>query len=251
MKKVFVLILVLLVLLSLAACSGQSNKIEEAEVPTEGSAEAPTEAPTEVSTEAPTESPTEAPTEVSAEGSTDDSPLIAVKDRDVYENNFFGLTMNVLPEAVWYTEEEIEVTFGVTAESTDVEDMSVEDILPLCMCYTPSETTQVANMNILFSIESVPKNDGEATATAELSAQMLDSAFGTETIFAQPTATEFDGHSAYIIETQSYLGEEVALNQAVVMVEVEQGMLTITYTYFTEEQLEAAINSVKSISFSK
>jgi len=122
----------------------------------------------------------------------------------------------------------------------------------LGMCYDPSSSAaQVANINIIFSKEAIPQNYEEAIATLEYTAEVLDSTFGTETAYAEPTATEFSGHAAYILETQSYSGETIVMNQAIVVIEVDGGNLTITYTYFTEDQLNAAIDSVGSISFSK
>ena len=130
--------------------------------------------------------------------------------------------------------------------------MTQNDLLPLFMCYVPTaDSKNVASVNLLFTKGTVPQNDEEAIATMQLTAQSLDSSFGTQTVYAEPTVTDFDGHKAYILELQSYLGEEVVSNQAIVIIEVEGGNLTLTYTYHTEEELEAVIESVTSVSFSK
>ena len=81
--------------------------------------------------------------------------------------------------------------------------------------------------------------------------KIFDAALGTETVFAPPTVSEFSGHHAYILDFQSYIDDEIVMSQALILIEVENGALSFTFTYFTEEQLNDVIAMAGSITFSK
>ena len=235
MRKIFIVVFVLAVSLSLIACGAPAAEVEEVAKATE----APTEAPTEEPTEAPTEAPAL-------------SPLDAVTEGEAYTNDYFGLTLNVPAGYVWYTDEELAATFGIDATAIDVSDLSSVTLLPLGMCYDPAGTAdQMANMNFSFSNSPTPQNDDEALAALETTAALVDSMLGTQTIYADPTPANYGGHIAYIFDTESYLEDELMMYQAMVLIEVEEGTLTFTYTYHSPDQIGLLVDSVDSITFSK
>ncbi|MBT3319872.1 MAG: hypothetical protein HN948_05715 [Clostridia bacterium] len=233
MKRILIMILVCFIAISLAACGGQPTVVQE-DVQ-------------EQETPEPTEEPTPEPTPEPEAG-----PMDAVVDGGTYTNAYFGFTITVPVRQVWYTQEELAAMFGIDSSAVDVSDLSVIELLPLAMSYEASaDPTQVANFGFNFSNTSAPRNDEEAMAVLEMTAEILDNALGTETIFADPTAAEFDGHHSYILDFASYFGDEIALSQAMILVDVEEGSLLFTYTYFTDEQLNDVIASASTLKFSK
>lgn len=192
---------------------------------------------------------TEKLTEVPTEESFGEQYLHnAVVEGDVYTNDYFGLTMTILPNAVWYTQEELAEAFEGTTDFMNITEISDEEVYPLLMCYTASETTQEPSMSMSFSAE--PFSSIDPVMFAEVAEDTLDDANDTETLAAKPEPRSLNGHSAHLIVMKSLKDREVVLTQAIVIVEVEEGTLIITYKYCSREEEQYAIDSVFSISFS-
>lgn len=196
MKKLFAVLLAVVMLLSLVACGQDENEETTASTTTE----ATTEEPTETTTEEPTETePTETePTETESTAIEAENTMLGAVDGAVYENSYLGIGCDLGANWYIYNETELAAVAGITEDM-----LSDEGIL------NSLETSGVA---FLFY---AMQNDGMATVNINMEKTVLAGLLTADTYIdasleTVETALTSAGMENLVVEkgSISFAGEE-------------------------------------------
>ena len=232
MKKIIALLLAMLMVASMTACSAEKK-------PTEPSAEtvateAPTEAPTEIVTEAPTE---EEPT-VDPEAEEAAKAIFGTTDGSVYTNQWLGLGIELDSDWGICTLNEILDLNGLSADESLADQLEAASPV-MFMFAQKADSTQSLNGNLEKNLPAIITEELYLSAQLDSLAGALEGMGMTNVVTAMDTVT-FAGQERFCIQVSAEFNG-ITIFETLVACQTEEGMALITASAQDQAELEALL----------
>ena len=242
MKKIIALLLAMLMVASMTACSVLDqlakpavDAVKEAveEIPTEASAEILTEAPTEMTTEAPvveTEEPTQDPLEW----------LLGTVDGYTYINGMLGLGVDLGPDWVVSTRDEILSMNGITGGENLTDILGDVEVLML-MNAQRTDFTQSVNINLESNQPAGITEEYYISSQLSSTAAALEG-YGMTDVYTYMDTVLFAGELHYCMQVSACFGE-TTIYETLVAYQTEDGVALIAASAQDQAELAALVAS--------